>query len=137
MTDIEIFIGPWIYALSLVESITMSQWRTACIFIFWLFISGLFGRGLKTRIVANGCQGLMFAVLWKYFMEYQQKREMEKNEKWCSEPRWIGIFKWWKCEWTFFQLTYIFLLIFLTTKSQIFFMFLSLRDWISARPPKI
>lgn len=28
---------------------------------------GLFGRGLKTRILANGVQGLMFAVLWKYF----------------------------------------------------------------------
>jgi hypothetical protein len=28
-------------------------------------LSGLFGRGLKTRIVANGIQGLMFSVLWK------------------------------------------------------------------------
>ncbi|KAJ7472005.1 mitochondrial carrier domain-containing protein [Mycena latifolia] len=28
---------------------------------------GLFGRGLKTRILANGLQGLMFTVLWKYF----------------------------------------------------------------------
>jgi len=28
---------------------------------------GLFGRGLKTRILANGVQGVMFAVLWKYF----------------------------------------------------------------------
>ena len=30
---------------------------------------GLFGRGLKTRILANGLQGMMFSVLWKYFME--------------------------------------------------------------------
>jgi len=30
---------------------------------------GLFGRGLKTRIMANGVQGLMFSVLWKYFDE--------------------------------------------------------------------
>ena len=30
----------------------------------WL---GLFGRGLQTRIIANGIQGLVFAVAWKYF----------------------------------------------------------------------
>lgn len=30
---------------------------------------GLFGRGLKTRILANGLQGMMFSVLWKYFMD--------------------------------------------------------------------
>ena len=30
---------------------------------------GLFGRGLKTRIIANGCQGIMFSVLWKLFMD--------------------------------------------------------------------
>ena len=29
-------------------------------------VAGLFGRGLKTRILANGMQGLMFAVVWKY-----------------------------------------------------------------------
>ncbi|KAJ6632464.1 mitochondrial carrier [Mycena sp. CBHHK59/15] len=28
---------------------------------------GLFGRGLKTRILANGLQGLMFTVLWRFF----------------------------------------------------------------------
>jgi hypothetical protein len=32
-------------------------------------VIGLFGRGLKTRIMANGMQGLMFSVLWKYFDE--------------------------------------------------------------------
>ena len=26
---------------------------------------GLFGRGLQTRLVANGCQGLVFTALWK------------------------------------------------------------------------
>jgi hypothetical protein len=30
---------------------------------------GLFGRGLKTRIIANGCQGIMFSILWKLFMD--------------------------------------------------------------------
>lgn len=28
---------------------------------------GLFGRGLKTKIIANGINGMLFAVLWKYF----------------------------------------------------------------------
>lgn len=32
-------------------------------------LKGLFGRGLKTRIIANGCQGLMFSILWKFFMD--------------------------------------------------------------------
>ncbi|KAK2467575.1 hypothetical protein APHAL10511_000430 [Amanita phalloides] len=30
---------------------------------------GLLGRGLKTRILTNGLQGLMFSVLWKMFMD--------------------------------------------------------------------
>eukprot|EP00603_Paraphysomonas_imperforata_P001082 CAMPEP_0114427464 /NCGR_PEP_ID=MMETSP0103-20121206/8366_1 /TAXON_ID=37642 ORGANISM="Paraphysomonas imperforata, Strain PA2" /NCGR_SAMPLE_ID=MMETSP0103 /ASSEMBLY_ACC=CAM_ASM_000201 /LENGTH=293 /DNA_ID=CAMNT_0001596535 /DNA_START=38 /DNA_END=922 /DNA_ORIENTATION=+ len=29
-------------------------------------LAGLFGRGLKTKIISNGMQGLMFSVLWKY-----------------------------------------------------------------------
>ena len=32
-------------------------------------ISGIFLRGLKTRIVANGINGMMFAVVWKYMQE--------------------------------------------------------------------
>ncbi len=28
-------------------------------------VLGLMGRGLKTKIMANGLQGLMFSVLWK------------------------------------------------------------------------
>jgi len=35
---------------------------------------GLFGRGLKTRILANGTQGLMFSVLWKHFDEKLRAR---------------------------------------------------------------
>lgn len=31
---------------------------------------GLFGRGLGTRILANGLQGLMFSVLWKFFQDW-------------------------------------------------------------------
>lgn len=32
-------------------------------------IVGLMGRGLKTRIMCNGLQGMIFAVAWKYLME--------------------------------------------------------------------
>lgn len=38
-------------------------------------VVGLFGRGLKTRLIANGIQGLMFSVLWKYFMDLQEKNK--------------------------------------------------------------
>jgi hypothetical protein len=30
---------------------------------------GLFGRGLKTRVIANGLQGILFSILWKLFMK--------------------------------------------------------------------
>ena len=30
-------------------------------------VAGLFGRGLKTRIMTNGMQGMLFSVMWKYF----------------------------------------------------------------------
>ena len=30
-------------------------------------VAGLFGRGLRTRYLTNGLQGILFAVLWKYF----------------------------------------------------------------------
>lgn len=30
---------------------------------------GLLGRGLKTRILANGLQGLLFSILWKIFLD--------------------------------------------------------------------
>jgi len=32
-------------------------------------IGGLFGRGLKTRILCNGLQGLLFSILWKLFLD--------------------------------------------------------------------
>lgn len=35
---------------------------------------GLFGRGLSTRIIANGFQGLTFSVIWKALEERFQKR---------------------------------------------------------------
>eukprot|EP00127_Corallochytrium_limacisporum_P006616 Clim_evm45s231 gene=Clim_evmTU45s231 len=42
-------------------------------------LAGLFGRGLKTRFLANGMQGLLFTVLWKYFEEQMNKRMDKKN----------------------------------------------------------
>lgn len=38
-------------------------------------LGGLFGRGLKTKILANGLQGLMFSVLWKLIDEKLFKKE--------------------------------------------------------------
>ncbi|GAB0494415.1 hypothetical protein MMPV_005708 [Pyropia vietnamensis] len=37
-------------------------------------VVGLFGRGLQTRIIANGFQGLLFTVLWKLLEEQFTKR---------------------------------------------------------------
>ena len=38
-------------------------------------VMGLFGRGLKTKLISNGVQGLMFSVLWKYIDETVFKAE--------------------------------------------------------------
>jgi len=43
--------------------------------------AGLFGRGLKTKIIANGLQGLMFSVLWKTIDETLfGKKDAKKSE---------------------------------------------------------
>ena len=36
---------------------------------------GLFGRGLRTRIITNGMQGLMFSILWKLIDEKIQGKK--------------------------------------------------------------
>ncbi|GAA6016608.1 hypothetical protein JCM11491_006015 [Sporobolomyces phaffii] len=36
--------------------------------------TGLFGRGLKTRLLANGVQGVLFSVLWKLFQDLLERR---------------------------------------------------------------
>lgn len=41
-------------------------------------LAGLFGRGLKTKIISNGMQGLMFSVLWKYIDDAWFKEKKEK-----------------------------------------------------------
>lgn len=43
---------------------------------------GLFGRGLKTKILTNGIQGLMFSVFWKMGQDYyKQKEKQDENNK--------------------------------------------------------
>ncbi|CAK7225119.1 hypothetical protein SCUCBS95973_005751 [Sporothrix curviconia] len=37
-------------------------------------IIGLLGRGLKTRILCNGLQGLLFSILWKLFLDLWDKK---------------------------------------------------------------
>jgi hypothetical protein len=36
---------------------------------------GLFGRGLKTKLISNGMQGLMFSVLWRLGQDYYNKKD--------------------------------------------------------------
>jgi hypothetical protein len=43
--------------------------------------AGLFGRGLQTKIIANGMQGLMFSVLWKLIDEKFFKKEDDKRSR--------------------------------------------------------
>lgn len=42
---------------------------------------GLFGRGLKTKIISNGMQGLMFSVLWKVIDDKFFKKEDDKKKR--------------------------------------------------------
>ena len=44
-------------------------------------IGGLFGRGLSTKIIANGLQGLMFSVLWKLIDEKLFKAGQEDKKR--------------------------------------------------------
>ena len=37
-------------------------------------VIGMMGRGLKTKILSNGIQGIMFSVLWKYFEDLLKKK---------------------------------------------------------------
>lgn len=44
-------------------------------------LGGLFGRGLSTKIIANGLQGLMFSVLWKLIDEQLFKKDGDSKKK--------------------------------------------------------
>lgn len=40
-------------------------------------VAGLFTRGLKTKIVANGLQGCLFSVLWRLGQDYMAQRDRD------------------------------------------------------------
>jgi len=40
-------------------------------------IAGLMGRGLQTKIISNGFQGMLFSVLWKYIDELLFKKDQK------------------------------------------------------------
>ncbi|KAJ3499153.1 hypothetical protein NLG97_g578 [Lecanicillium saksenae] len=40
-------------------------------------VLGLLGRGLPTRILCNGLQGLLFSILWKLFLDYLESKKGE------------------------------------------------------------
>lgn len=42
-------------------------------------ISGLLFRGLMTKIISNGCQGLMFSVLWRLGQDAIDARNKQKE----------------------------------------------------------
>lgn len=44
-------------------------------------VLGLMGRGLKTKIISNGIQGLMFSVLWRLGQDYYAKQEAAQAAK--------------------------------------------------------
>ena len=40
-------------------------------------MSGLLFRGLVTKIISNGCQGILFSVLWRIGQDYIAQREKD------------------------------------------------------------
>jgi len=42
-------------------------------------LGGLFGRGLQTKIISNGFQGIMFSILWKYIMDVMKENDDKKK----------------------------------------------------------
>ena len=44
-------------------------------------VLGLMGRGLKTKILANGLQGLLFTVLWRMGQDMWNKRFADEDSK--------------------------------------------------------
>ncbi|RFU28162.1 hypothetical protein B7463_g8171, partial [Scytalidium lignicola] len=52
-----------------VNEVKVSYTEAARLVIVQDGLTGLFGRGLKTRILCNGLQGLLFSILWKLFLD--------------------------------------------------------------------
>ncbi len=38
-------------------------------------VTALFGRGLSTRLLANGLQSIVFTVIWKYLSHKEREKE--------------------------------------------------------------
>jgi hypothetical protein len=43
--------------------------------------TSLFGRGLKTRIIANGLQGILFSILWKLLLKIWEDKTKSEGLK--------------------------------------------------------
>ncbi|KAK0716185.1 mitochondrial carrier domain-containing protein [Lasiosphaeris hirsuta] len=52
-----------------VDDAKVSYFEAARLIVQANGVSGLFGRGLKTRILCNGLQGILFTILWKLFLD--------------------------------------------------------------------
>ncbi|KAK3360432.1 mitochondrial carrier domain-containing protein [Lasiosphaeria hispida] len=57
-----------------VDDAKVSYFEAARLIIQANGVSGLFGRGLKTRILCNGLQGVLFTILWKLFLDLWDKK---------------------------------------------------------------
>jgi hypothetical protein len=68
-----------VYKQSNMEAITYPQALQRVLLEDGLF--GMMGRGLKTKIIANGLQGLMFSVLWKAIDEMFFKKDNDGRDK--------------------------------------------------------
>jgi len=49
---------------------------------------GLFGRGLKTRILTNGLQGALFTVGWRTIQEFLEKRAKDQEAQAKADLDW-------------------------------------------------
>jgi hypothetical protein len=59
------------------EPVTYSQAATAIVKTDGML--GLFGRGLGTRLLANGVQAALFSVTWKYLQKQMAQRQQEQQ----------------------------------------------------------
>ena len=44
-------------------------------------ISGLFFRGLGTKLISNGVQAMLFTIVWRYVQEVLERRAKAKEEE--------------------------------------------------------
>ena len=44
-------------------------------------LSGLFFRGLGTKLISNGVQAMLFTIVWRYVQELLEKRRLEQQKR--------------------------------------------------------